>query len=72
MPTSADIMIAFEILNYRYMNQDLITIISTEKSVDEILEIDEAIGSRLYQRSKKYCIKLPSDKSKNYRMKGIY
>ena len=68
-PTSADIMVAFEILNHRYINQDLITLISTEKSIDELLNIDEAIGSRIYQRSKQYCIQLSSDKNKNMRMK---
>lgn len=68
-PTSADIMVAFEILNHRYINQDLITLISTEKSIDDLLNIDEAIGSRIYQRSKKYCIQLSSDKNKNMRMK---
>ena len=70
LPTSADIMLAFEILNYRYNNMDLITIISTERSVDELIDIDEAIGSRIYQRSKKYCFYLSADPEKNIRLKG--
>lgn len=71
-PSAADIMLAFEILNHRYINKDLITIISTERSVDELIEIDEAIGSRIYQRSKNYCIELAPDKTKNMRMKGLF
>jgi len=70
-PTSADIMLAFEILNHRYINQDLITIISTEKNVDDLIEIDEAIGSRIYQMSKKYCVQLSKDKEKNMRLRDL-
>lgn len=68
-PTTADINIAFEILNYRYNNMNLITIISTELSVEDILDIDEAVGSRIYERSKKYCTMIEYDRSKNYRLK---
>ena len=42
--TQGDINIAFEIINYRYIN-DLITIISSELLLDEIINIDEATGS---------------------------
>ena len=49
--TDADINIAFELLNSRYNNPDKLTIISSEKSVGEILDIDEALGSRIYERS---------------------
>lgn len=71
VPTAADIMLAFEILNHRYIDKSLITIISTERLVDELIEIDEAIGSRIYQRSKSYCIELSHDKGKNIRMRGL-
>lgn len=71
MPTTADINIAFEILNYRYNNKDLITIFSSERTINELLEIDEAIGSRIYQMSKKYYIEVSQDKNKNMRMKGM-
>lgn len=69
-PTTADINLAFELLNHRYINKDLVTIISSEKFINELLEIDEAIGSRIYQRSKKYCVEVYSDKTKNIRLKG--
>jgi len=70
-PTAADINIAAEIINYRYINPDLITIISSERTIDDITDIDEAVGSRIYERSRKYCLFIDNDKNKNYRMKGM-
>lgn len=68
-PTQADTQAAFEILNYRYINQDLVTIISSERSIDDLLDCDEAVGSRIYQRSKEYCFYFGTDKTKNYRLR---
>lgn len=69
-PTTAEINIAFEILNYRYNNRNLITIISSERLIDEIIDIDEAVGSRIYQRARRYCMTVKYDRSKNYRLRG--
>ncbi len=68
MPTQADIRLAFEILNYRY-NNNCITILSSEWTVDEILHCDEAVGSRIYQRTKEHCFVIGQDRRKNYRLK---
>lgn len=70
-PTSADIQIAFEILNYRYGKKDLITIISSERTTHEILRIDEAIAGRISEMAKKTgsCININADINKNYRMR---
>lgn len=68
-PTIADINYAFEIINYRYNNPGLITIISSELTEDELIEIDEAIGSRIHERAKTFSI--GKDRNKNYRFKGI-
>ena len=46
-PTPADVNAAFEIINYRYNNPALLTIISSELSEDELLDIDEATYSTL-------------------------
>ena len=67
-PTTAEINIAFEILNYRYNNKGLITIISAEYAMDKLIDIDEAVGSRIYQRTKEYCINIAPDMKKNYRL----
>ena len=50
-PTAADINIAFELLNYRYNNPSLVTIVSSECRVTEILDIDEAVGGRIAERT---------------------
>ena len=68
-PTQADIQIAFEIINHRYNNKDKITIISSEKLINELLDIDEAIGSRIYQMAKTNTIEIHHDKRKNMRLK---
>ena len=65
--TAADINIAFEILNYRYIN-DILTIISSEKTLREILDIDEAVGSRIYEMAQGYILNISEDPAKNYRM----
>ena len=64
-PSAADIRLAFELLNYRYVNR-LQTIISSEKYLSEIMDIDEALGSRIYERAK-YSVNIGRDVTKNHR-----
>lgn len=66
-PTAADINYAFEIINYRYNNPDKLTIISSELSEDELLDIDEAVGGRIYERSKAFTI--GKNRDRNYRIR---
>ena len=68
-PSTAEINIAFELLNYRYNNPGLSTIISSEKTIDELLRIDQGVGSRIFQRTKSYCVNITADVNKNYRLK---
>lgn len=51
----ADKRLAFELLNSRY-NSRRPTLISSELSIDAVLDWDEAIGSRIYERAKGYVI----------------
>ena len=51
----ADKRLAFELLNSRY-NSRRPTLISSELSIDDVLDWDEAIGSRIYERAKGYVI----------------
>lgn len=67
-PTTGDINAAFEIINYRYNNPGLITIISSELTVDDLIDIDEATGGRIYERAKAFNI--AKDRSRNYRIRG--
>lgn len=66
-PTQGDLNIAFELLNYRYNDERLYTIISTEKLLDELIAIDEAIGSRIAERSKGHRVQINRDPSRNWR-----
>lgn len=65
-PTTGDVNLAFEILNSRYNDSTKITIISTERDVEELLSIDESVGSKIYERSKDFYL-CTKDK-KNWRL----
>ena len=64
--SDSDKSIIFEIIDYRYFNQKPI-IITTEKTCDELLNIDEAIGSRIIEMSTGYIVENKGAKS-NYRL----
>lgn len=73
-PTSADISIALEIINYRYNlsrgnEKRYITILSSEKSIEQIREYDEALAGRIKEIAGNYFISLFGT-NKNYRFKG--
>jgi DNA replication protein DnaC len=65
-PTAADIRLAFEIVNYR-SNNNLITIFSSERTLEEINKFDYALGSRICQMCGENYVTLTGDK--NYRMR---
>lgn len=69
-PTAADLKLAYEIINYRYQNPDLITILSSERYISEIESIDPAIGSRIYEKTKGNAYNISREPDRNYRMKG--
>lgn len=62
----ADIRLAFEIINARYNDTRLRTIISTEATLETLLRIDEALGSRIIERSRGYRCRSPKE---NWRLK---
>lgn len=66
-PTEADVTTAFEIINYRYNNPDMLTIISSEWTQDDLLDIDEAVGGRIFERAGANGISIAKDRSRNYR-----
>lgn len=70
LPTQGDINLAYEIINNRY-NGSGITIISSELRISEILRIDEAIGSRILERSKGHLYSMGTgDHITNMRLEG--
>ena len=73
-PTPADIKLANEILNYRYntartSKDRLITIISTERTIEQLISYDEALAGRIIEMSKPNSFVQLIGKEKNYRLK---
>lgn len=70
-PTTGDVNAAFEILNFRYNDPKLLTIISSECTMQDILDIDEATGGRIFERAGNHSFSISKDRAKNYRLKGV-
>ena len=69
-PTPADINIAYEIISSREHNRKT-TIISSESTIEEIFEIDEATAGRIKQNCGLYCIDILKGEGKNYRKENF-
>ena len=74
-PSSADINLALEIINYRYnlsrtSDKRIITIISSEKTMNQLREYDEALAGRINEMADKYIITLIGE-DKNYRFNNF-
>lgn len=67
-PTDPDIRLAFDLLDYRYCNPELITMISTERYMEELLKIDQALGGRIYERTREYRVEFGRGAQKNWRL----
>lgn len=65
--STADVNATFKIINYRY-NEELPTIISSELSIQQIVEIDEALGSRIAELAN-HKVFIEKDPRKNYRFR---
>lgn len=65
--TSADKRIMFEIINHRDINK-LPIIVSSECRMEDLLDIDEAIGSRINKMCKYYLVEVIGIEN-NYRLK---
>lgn len=72
-PTKAEIKTAYRIINARYMatlgGKQLITIISSQRLITDILKIDEAIGSRICELGFEYITSVEYGEPRNWRMK---
>lgn len=64
--SEADLNLAFALINARYNRRNTRTIISSERSIAEIRKLDEATGTRIYQRAEGYVLNAPND-AKNWR-----
>lgn len=66
-PTAADVGLLFEILNYRY-NGGLKTIFSSEHTINELIDIDEACGGRIKEMCGENVLTIHKDAGKNMRL----
>ena len=66
--TDADIKMAFIILNNRYLGNKP-TIISSEWELGSLLDADEGVFSRVYERCKRYTVHIPRDMQNNFRLR---
>jgi DNA replication protein DnaC len=64
--TNADVNLTFEIINARYNDITKRTIISTELMYSDIIRVDEAIGGRIFERSRGFSVKAPDE---NWRLR---
>lgn len=65
--TAADKNLAFALINARYNRAACRTIFSSELPLSEVRRLDEATGTRIWQRAKDYILNAPRD-AKNWRM----
>ena len=66
-PTAGDVNLAFEIINHRYLNRKQ-TIISSEKNIHEVLDIDEATGSRIRELCGGFIVSVARKPGRNMRL----
>lgn len=67
-PTPTDIQIAHELINHRYAARKK-TIISSERLLGEIINIDAATGGRVMERCGEYVVNIARGAEKDYRRK---
>lgn len=67
LPTDGDMNLAFEIIKYRDEN-NLVTVITSEFTVNAIHEFDQSVGGRIKQRCGAYCFNILPDSGKDYRL----
>lgn len=66
--SDADVKLAFELIDYRARN-NLITVISSELDVDDLIKIDEALAGRIIKQTRKNRYTVKKDRAKNYRLR---
>lgn len=67
-PTQRQFQQTFRLLDARYQNPNLMTIISTEWSLDMLVTYDEALGGRIKERCGKHIIQIREAAGRNYRL----
>jgi DNA replication protein DnaC len=61
----------YAVINYRYLNHRPI-LISSELTIDELVDVDEALGTRIYQMCQDFTVVIKGDrKILNHRLAGV-
>lgn len=58
-------------MDYRANNQVLLTILSSECTINDLIDIDEAFAGRVRQLAQEYSFSIGRDRRKNYRLRGV-
>jgi DNA replication protein DnaC len=62
----------YAVVNYRYLNHKPI-LVSSELTVGELVDVDEALGTRIYQMCQDFTVVIKGDrKLLNHRLAGLY
>ena len=70
-PKEWEYRLAMELINARYNAPSLITIISTEHTMQELFAMDEALAGRIAERAAKYIVQVAHQPDRNYRLRYI-
>ncbi|MGN4127660.1 DnaA ATPase domain-containing protein [Lysinibacillus sphaericus] len=68
-PFQAEII--FEVVNYRYLNNRPL-LISSELTLDDMLFIDEALTSRIFEMAEDFTVTIKKDMKVNYRLRKVF
>jgi len=60
----------YAVVNYRYLNHKPI-LVSSELTIEELIEVDEALGTRIFQMCKDYTVIIPKNIKLNHRLEGL-
>ena len=61
----------YAVINYRYLNKKPI-LISSELTVDELVKVDPALGSRIYEMCEDYVVQIVGETMElNHRLRSL-
>ena len=66
--TETDLNYAYRLINHRY-NNNLVTVVSSELLMNELIDLDAAIAGRMNEKAKNYKLQIGRNAKRNYRFK---
>lgn len=68
-PSDADVRLAFELINGRYVEDKIVVISSEWLLTDDLMGIDEGTFSRVYEKTKGFRVEVKREAGRNYRVR---